>query len=93
VATVTVTTNRNNKTANRQSPNPPPTSSRSTVGLSRAIVNCVDGVSITVRDGRTIRSPAMIRGGHAKQYEGLLPEKIEQALQDVHGVMVPSPSR
>jgi len=91
VATVTVTTNRNNKTANRQlAESAADVVCGAQSGLSRSHVNViVDGVSITVRD----RTDDSVSGDDSgvdmqKQYEDYYREKIEQALQDVHGVMV-----
>jgi flagellar biosynthesis/type III secretory pathway M-ring protein FliF/YscJ len=91
VATVTITTGRNNKIANRQlAESAAAAVCGAQVGMERSRVNViVDGVSFPIKDRS---ADGMDSGGDGvamqQQYEDYYRKKIEDALEDIRGVMV-----
>jgi flagellar biosynthesis/type III secretory pathway M-ring protein FliF/YscJ len=91
VATVTITTGRNNKLANRQlAESAADVICGAQAGLQRGHVNAIiDGVSFPIKDRS---ADGMDSGGDGvemqQQYEDYYRKKIEDALEDIRGVMV-----
>jgi flagellar biosynthesis/type III secretory pathway M-ring protein FliF/YscJ len=91
VATVTITTGRNNKIANRQlAESAADVICGAQAGLERSRVNAIiDGVSFPIKDRS---ADGMDSGGDGvevqQQYEDYYRKKIEDALEDIRGVMV-----
>jgi len=91
VATVTITTGRNNKIANRQlAESAADVICGAQAGLERSHVNAIiDGVSFPIKDRS---ADGMDSGGDGvvvqQQFEDYYRKKIEDALEDIRGVMV-----
>jgi flagellar biosynthesis/type III secretory pathway M-ring protein FliF/YscJ len=91
VATVTITTGRNNKIANHQlAESAADVICGAQAGMERSHVNViVDSVSFPIKDRS---ADAMDGGGEGvemqQQYEDYYRQKIEDALEDIRGVMV-----